>query len=215
MALESWNQHTRKMHCSLATIVESTECEKLPRTFERSENLWDPDVATKALYPIPRLCISPRARPNSGARQMTALLDNHGVTSASPVKVLHRLVGLNLDHVVNATKQHAEKNGRKGALPTIYIDASWLGRHVGGGAEGPVVRSTRVVGCLKNRGFNVFVVFDPNYRHHSKCASIDRCGVREVCSHHSLWSKGRNDDGFSVDARRNKNSPRERRVLAA
>jgi hypothetical protein len=36
------------------------------------------------------------------------------------------------------------------------------------------------VGCLKNRGFNVFLVFDPSYRHHSKCASIDRCGVREA-----------------------------------
>ena len=26
----------------------------------------------------------------------------------------------------------------------------------------------------------MFVVFDPSYRHHSKCASIDRCGVREA-----------------------------------
>ena len=39
---------------------------------------------------------------------------------------------------------------------------------------------TRVVGCLKNRGFNVFVVFDPSYRHYSKYASIDRYGVREA-----------------------------------
>jgi hypothetical protein len=50
----------------------------------------------------------------------------------------------------------------------------------GGGAEGPVVRSTRVVGCLKNRGFSVFFISDPSYRHHSKCAFIDRCGVREA-----------------------------------
>ena len=57
-----------------------------------------------------------------------------GVSSAS--QVLHRLVGLNLDDVVNATKQHAEKDGRKDGLPTIYIDASWLARQVGGGAEG-------------------------------------------------------------------------------
>jgi hypothetical protein len=56
-----------------------------------------------------------------------------------------------------------------------------IARQVGGGAEGPVVGSTRVFGCLKNRGFNEFVVFDPSYRHHSKCASIDdRCGVREA-----------------------------------
>jgi hypothetical protein len=53
-------------------------------------------------------------------------------------------------------------------------------RQVGGGAEGPVVASTRVVGCLKNRGFHVRVVFDPSSRHHSKCASIKRCGEREA-----------------------------------
>jgi hypothetical protein len=46
-----------------------------------------------------------------------------GVTSAS--QVLHRLVRLSLDHVVDAAKQHVEKNGRKDGLPTIYIDASW------------------------------------------------------------------------------------------
>jgi hypothetical protein len=39
-----------------------------------------------------------------------------GVSSAS--QVLHRMVGLTLDHAVNAAKQHAEKNGPK--------DASWL-----------------------------------------------------------------------------------------
>jgi hypothetical protein len=46
-----------------------------------------------------------------------------GVNSA--LQVLHRLVGLSLDHVVNAAKQHTEKNEQKDGLPTIYIDASW------------------------------------------------------------------------------------------
>ena len=65
-------------------------------------------------------------------------------------------MGLTLDHVLNAAKQHAEKNGRKDALTTIYVDASWLARQVGG-TEGSVVTSTRVVDRLKNRGFNVCV----------------------------------------------------------
>jgi hypothetical protein len=46
-----------------------------------------------------------------------------GVTSAS--QVLHRLVGLSLDHATNDAKQPAEKKGRKDGLPTIYIEASW------------------------------------------------------------------------------------------
>ena len=51
-----------------------------------------------------------------------------------------------------------------------------------GGADRPEVGSTIVVGCLKNSGFNDCVVFNPSYRHHSKCASINRCWEREaVC----------------------------------
>ena len=47
-----------------------------------------------------------------------------GVNCAS--QVLHRLVGLTLDHALNAAKHHAEKNVQKDALPTIsYVDASW------------------------------------------------------------------------------------------
>ena len=38
--------------------------------------------------------------------------------------------------------------------------------------------STRVTGCLKNRGFNAFVVFGPS--HHSKSASFKRYGEREA-----------------------------------
>jgi hypothetical protein len=88
-----------------------------------------------------------------------------GVSSAS--QVLHRLVGLSLDHAVNAAKQHVEKNGD--ALPTIYIDASWHSERDMfnvGWAEGPVVGSTRVIGCLKNREFNAFFIVGPSCRHH-------------------------------------------------
>ena len=40
--------------------------------------------------------------------------------------------------------------------------------------------STRVVGCLKTRGTHVGLVFGSSYRHHSKCASIDRRGAIEA-----------------------------------
>ena len=42
------------------------------------------------------------------------------------------------------------------------------------------MRSTTVVGCLKTRVSHVCLVFGPSYRHHSKCASIDRCGAIEA-----------------------------------
>ena len=127
-------------------------------------------------------------------------------------------MGLTLiEHVVNAAKQHAEKNRRKDALPTIYIDASWqpqeLARQVGGGAEGPVVGSTRIVGCLKNRGLHVCVLLYPSSRHHSKCASIQRCGTREAARVTAYEAKVEPMDGFTFDARRNENSQWERRAL--
>ena len=84
-----------------------------------SENLSDLDNAYKGLYYNPR-----KSSPQLWLKSDDCITSTTmGVSSAS--QVLYRLVGLSLDHVVNAAKQHAEKNGRKDGLPTIYIDASW------------------------------------------------------------------------------------------
>ena len=70
-----------------------------------SDNLSDPDNGR-----LQRFCTTILVRSLSNFwRTSDDYSTTMGVSSAS--QVLHRLVGLSLDHVVNAAKQHAEKNG--------------------------------------------------------------------------------------------------------
>jgi len=98
-----------------------------------------------------------------------------GVQGAS--SVLFFLYKLSLFHVFNAAKHLAEKWGQEGT-PTIAIDANWVGFR-GSPTSDAVAYTIAVIAALRMVGFNVVVVFDPPYRHHTKVASIRRVGERE------------------------------------
>ena len=100
-----------------------------------------------------------------------------GITDFS--KALFKLIGLDLDHVVNAARALAKERGREDS-PTIYIDASIAGYKFGRyDGQDASVGIKIFVEILLKEGFQVFVVFDPPHRHHSKVASIERAGKRE------------------------------------
>jgi len=96
-----------------------------------------------------------------------------GVTGAGDV--LHKVPGLKLEHVANACLPRAQQNSRSSVC--AVVDASWIGLKAS--CLPPVLYTIAVLEALVSAGFICHVIFDPAQRHHTKCASIQRCGKRE------------------------------------
>ena len=96
-----------------------------------------------------------------------------GVTGAGDV--LHKVPGLELKHLANACLPRAQQNSRSSIH--AVIDASWIGLKAT--SLPPVLYTVAVLEALVSAGFICHVIFDPAQRHHTNCASIQRCGKRE------------------------------------
>ena len=161
--------------CMFSSFLQTTQqggppnsiiCGRFFGPFKLRKSLRSPHASTKVLQH--NLC-----RDLFPIMAHTRWLDWHttmGASSAS--KVLHRLVGLSLDHVVNAAKQLTEKNGQK---DTASETSCWDRRASSGIYESRWLFE-------ESRIYNVCVVFYPSYRHQSNCASMQRCGAREAAS---------------------------------
>jgi len=91
----------------------------------------------------------------------------------------HKVADLDHDQVINAAKAKAKDRGRE-ANPTVYVDASIVGcKHGQKGQDDAAALATTVESFLQE-GAKVDVTFDPLGRHHSKAASVKRCGEREL-----------------------------------
>jgi len=89
--------------------------------------------------------------------------------------VLHQVPGLKLEHLANACLARAQQNSRSSV--TAVVDASWIGFRAT--SLPPALFTVAVLEALVSAGFVCHVIFDPAHRHHTKCASIERCGKRE------------------------------------
>ena len=98
-----------------------------------------------------------------------------GVLGAS--KVLHQVGNLSINNLSNFCLRWHEQQST-GGPPSAVIDASYIGLRAPGSMQ-PVTHVLQLLKTLLNAGFKCHIVFDPPTRHHTKCASIKRCGERE------------------------------------
>jgi len=100
--------------------------------------------------------------------------------------VLHQIKGLTLDHLEAASRVHAELRGED--LPiTAVIDASWNGMR--SGHRDAVEYMVDTLRALIGKAYQIFLVFDPETRCHTKVASIERKGKRECARAMAYRSK--------------------------
>jgi len=100
--------------------------------------------------------------------------------------VLHQIKGLTLDHLEAASRVHAELRGED--LPiTAVIDASWNGMR--SGRRDAVEYVVDTLRALIGKAYQIFLVFDPETRCHTKVASIERKGKRECARAMAYRSK--------------------------
>ena len=92
---------------------------KLRKSLKMSKILMT--LATKVLYTIPVESSHQFWLTSDDCITLTTM----GVSSAS--YVLHRLVGLTLDHALNAAKHHAEKNVQKKMLCRLFLMSTQVG----------------------------------------------------------------------------------------
>ena len=83
-------------------------------------------------------------------------------------KLCYSLANLSFGQVDSVARKRAEEAGRNGA-PAVAFDISWLCYRCHG-----IEDVMAMISIFLDNGFLVYPVFDPEWRHHTKKASIAR-----------------------------------------